>query len=188
VHSTTKFLSGHSDVTAGVLLGSHALLNPMAPWRSSLGPTPAPEVASLFLHSLTTLMVRVERQNANALAIATAMSEHSRVMRVLYPGLETFRGHPLARAQMSGFGGMMTLGLAGALEDVTRTIRRLRVLAIAPSLGGIERLATLPYTTSHHGLSPNDQISLGIIEARVRLLIGIEDAADWLGDLQQALR
>lgn len=187
VHSATKFLGGHSDITAGVLLGSRALLEPVAAWRSSLGQTPAPEVASLLMRSLSTLVVRVERQNTNALAIAEAMNRHRRVGRVLYPGLAEFPGHELACAQMSGFGGMLTLDLEGAAADATRMVDKLRLFAIAPSLGGVESLATLPYTTSHHGLSREERERRGITETMARLSIGIEDAADLIADLQQAL-
>jgi cystathionine gamma-synthase len=132
-------------------------------------------------------MVRVERQNANALTIAEAMNQHQRVRRVLYPGLQEFPGHELACAQMTGFGGMVTLDLKGAAKDAVRMVDKLRLFARAPSLGGVESLATLPYTTSHHGLSPADRIRRGITETMVRLSIGIEDAADLIADLQQAL-
>ncbi len=187
VHSATKFLGGHSDITAGALLGPRALLKPVAAWRSSLGQTPAPEVANLLVRSLATLVVRVERQNANALAIATVMSQHPRVERVLYPGLLGFPGHELACAQMNGFGGMLTLELAGSAADAARMVDKLRLFAIAPSLGGVESLATLPYTTSHHGLSREERTRRGISETMVRLSIGIEDSADLIADLRQAL-
>jgi cystathionine gamma-synthase len=186
-HSATKFLGGHSDITGGVLLGPKDLLAPATVWRSNLGQTPAPEVAHLLMRSLSTLMVRLERQNANALAIANVMSKHPRVRRVLYPGLEEFPGHRLARAQMNGFGGMLTLDLDDAAADAAYMIDKLRLFAIAPSLGGVESLATLPYTTSHHGLSPEERIRRGISETMVRLSIGIEEAADLIADLQQAL-
>jgi cystathionine gamma-synthase len=115
------------------------------------------------------------------------MSKHPRVRRVLYPGLEEFPGHRLARAQMNGFGGMLTLDLDDAAADAAYMIDKLRLFAIAPSLGGVESLATLPYTTSHHGLSPEERIRRGISETMVRLSIGIEEAADLIADLQQAL-
>lgn len=187
VHSATKYLGGHSDITAGVLLGARALLEPVAAWRSSLGQAPAPEVASLLGRSLSTLALRVERQNANALAIAEAMSQHPRVSHVLYPGLRDFPGHKLARAQMNGFGGMLTLDLAGTAGDAVRMVDRLRLFAIAPSLGGVESLATLPCTTSHHGLSAEDRARRGITDTLLRLSIGIEDSTDLIADLQQAL-
>jgi cystathionine gamma-synthase len=139
------------------------------------------------MRSLSTLVVRVERQNANALAIATVMSQHPRVERVLYPGLLGFPGHELACAQMNGFGGMLTLELAGSAADAARMVDKLRLFAIAPSLGGVESLATLPYTTSHHGLSREERTRRGISETMVRLSIGIEDSADLIADLRQAL-
>ena len=109
VHSATKYLGGHSDVTAGALMGSKELLDAVWPWRKNLGQTPAPETAALLARSLRTLVVRVNQQNASALAIARAMEAHPRVERVLYPGLESFPGYALAKQQMAGFGGMLTI-------------------------------------------------------------------------------
>jgi len=187
VHSATKYLGGHSDITAGALMGSKVLIDAVWPWRKNLGTTPAPETAALLARSLRTLVVRVQAQNASALAIARAMAAHPRVARVLYPGLEDFPGHALARRQMSGFGGMLTLEIAGDGAAASAVVDRLKLFAIAPSLGGVESLATQPVTTTHHGLEPAERARRGIGDTMIRLSVGLEDPQDLVDDLTQAL-
>ncbi len=188
VHSATKYLGGHSDITAGALMGSKALLDVVWPWRKNLGQTPAPETAALLARSLRTLVVRVRQQNISALAIARAMEAHPRVLRVLHPGLESFPGHPLAVRQMSGFGGMLTIEVEGDGTMAAAIVDRLRLFAIAVSLGGVESLATQPVTTTHHGLTPEERARRGISDAMIRLSVGLEDPQDLIDDLEQALR
>lgn len=175
-------LGGHSDLTAG------ALIDGVWNWRKNLGTTPAPETAALLARSLRTLVVRVRAQNGSALAIARAMEGHPRVARVLYPGLESFPGHALAARQMSGFGGMLTIELAGGGAAASAVVDRLRLFAITPSLGGVESLATQPITTTHHGLGPEERARRGIADGMIRLSIGLEDPEDLIADLLQALR
>lgn len=188
VHSATKYLGGHSDLTAGALMGAKALLDAVWPWRKNLGSTPAPETAALLARSLRTLVVRVRHQNASALAVARALEAHPRVARVLYPGLESFPGHALAARQMTGFGGMLTIVVAGDGASATAVVDRLALFAIAPSLGGAESLVTQPLTTTHHGLTPEDRTRRGIEDAMIRLSIGLEATQDLIDDLAQALR
>jgi len=187
MHSATKYLGGHSDITGGVLCGARRLLEPIAPWRKNLGQMLAPETAHLLARSLCTLSVRVERQNATALAIATMLAAHPRVLRVMYPGLPDFPGHALAAQQMSGFGGMLSFEIAGDGEDAARVVDRLRLITLAPSLGGVESLVTQPATTSHHDLSPEQRHQRGISDSLVRLSVGLEDSRDLIADLNQAL-
>lgn len=187
VHSATKYLGGHSDITAGALMGAKDLLLPVWNWRKNLGSMIAPEVASLLARSLRTLDVRVRRQNATAQAVAEAMRRHPRIGRVLYPGLPDFPGHALACRQMRGFGGMLTIEVAGDGAAATRVADRLRLFALAPSLGGAESLVTQPCTTTHHGLAPEERARRGISDAMLRLSIGLEDAVDLIADLEQAL-
>lgn len=191
VHSATKYLGGHSDLTAGALMGSQALLGPVWNWRKNLGQTPAPEIAALLSRSLATLPVRVARQNASAMRIAQAMQAHPGIARVLYPGLPDFPGHELAKRQMHGYGGMLTIEVRGGgvcgNNSATRVADRLRLFALAPSLGGVESLITQPCTTTHHGLSPEERARRGISDAMLRLSVGLEDAEDLIGDLDQAL-
>lgn len=187
VHSCTKYLGGHSDLTAGALMGSKELLGPVWNWRKNLGTTIAPEIAALLARSIRTLPVRVRQQNATAQAVAEAMQRHPRVRRVLYPGLPDFAGHALAKKQMSGFGGMLTIEVKGSGKDATRVADRLKLFALAPSLGGVESLVTQPCTTTHHGLTLEERTRRGISDAMLRLSIGLEDAADLIADLNQAL-
>ncbi|CAB1369349.1 trans-sulfuration enzyme family protein [Denitratisoma oestradiolicum] len=188
VHSATKFLGGHSDLTAGVLMGSKELLMPVWNWRKNLGSTISPETASLLSRSLRTLVVRVRQQNAAAQAVAEAMARHPGIARVFYPGLPEFSGHALAKAQMHGFGGMVTIEVKGDGDVAARVADRLGLFALAPSLGGAESLVTQPCTTTHHGLSAEERARRGISDAMLRLSIGLEDPADLIADLEQALR
>jgi cystathionine beta-lyase/cystathionine gamma-synthase len=187
VHSATKYLGGHSDVTAGAVMGPKALVEPIWNWRKNLGTAIAPETAALLLRSLRTLGVRVERQNASALAIAQAMARHPRVARVFHPGLPDSPGHAVARRQMRGFGGMVTLELALSGAQATAVVDRLRLFALAASLGGPESLAIQPAFSTHYGLGPEERARRGIGDNMVRLSIGLEDVADLLADLDQAL-
>lgn len=187
VHSATKYLGGHSDVTAGTLMGPKVLLDPVNQWRKSLGQMLAPETAALLLRSLRTLVVRVQRQNASAAALAQALRDHPRVRRVFYPGLPESPGHELARRQMSGFGGMLTIELEASFEQTALVVDRLRLFTIAPSLGGPESLVTLPVATSHHGMPAAERRRRGISDSMLRLSIGLEDPEDLIADLRQAL-
>lgn len=187
VYSATKFLGGHSDVTAGFLVGSADLITPVGGWRKNLGTTIAPEPAALLARSLRTLTIRVQAQNTSAQAIAEAMEADTRVAQVLYPGLPSFSGHKLAAEQMRGFGGILTIEVAGDQAATSRVADRLELFTLAPSLGGAESLATQPVTTTHHGLDPQERARRGITDSMIRLSVGLEDAADLIADLTQAL-
>lgn len=187
IHAATKYLGGHSDITAGALMGSDALLRPVWDWRRNLGQVLAPEVAALLSRSVRTLEVRVARQNVSAQRIAEAMAVHPAVRRVLYPGLAEFPGHTLARQQMSGFGGMLTLELDRDGPATTAAVDRLRLFLNAPSLGGVESLVTQPVTTTHFALSPGERARRGITDAMIRLSVGLEAVEDLLADLDRAL-
>ncbi len=186
-YSATKYLGGHSDITAGFVLGNAELVTPVWNWRKNLGTTPAPETAALLSRSLQTLTVRVQAQNASAQAIAEAMDVDPRVARVLYPGLKSFPGHELAARQMHGFGGILTIEVIGDGDAASQVADRLRLFTLAPSLGGTESLATQPVTTTHHGLSPDERARRGITDSMIRLSVGLEDTADLMADLDQAL-
>lgn len=187
VHSATKYLGGHSDLTGGALMGPKELIDPVAPWRKNLGQMMAPEIAALLSRSLRTLPLRVERQNKTAQAVAEAMRFHPKVARALYPGLPDFPQHDLAKSQMSGFGGMLTLEIDGTGEETTRFVDGLELFTIAASLGGPESLATQPMTTTHHGLTPKERKKRGITDSMVRFSIGMEAPEDLVDDLKNAL-
>ena len=188
MHSATKYLGGHSDLTGGALMASNSLLEPVRAWRKNLGQVAAPQICWLLERSLCTLVVRVERQNANASALAHALAKHPRVKRVLYPGLPDFPGHALAQKQMRGFGGMLTLEIDGTREQARKVVDNLKLIANAPSLGGVESLATQPVTTTHHDLSPEARARRGITDTMIRVSVGLESADDLIADLDQALQ
>lgn len=187
VHSTTKYLGGHSDITGGVLMGPKALLEPVWVWRKNLGQMMAPDVAFLLARSIRTLGVRVKMQNHNAMEVAKYLATHSKVKKVNYPGLPNFKGHEIANRQMKGFGGMLSFEYDGDARTTADMVDRLRLFSIAPSLGGVESLVTQPITTTHHGMLPEERKRRGITDNLVRLSIGLEDASDLISDLKNAL-
>ena len=187
IHSATKFLGGHSDITAGAIMGPKKWVEPVWPWRKNLGQTPSAETASLLSRSLRTLVVRVEKQNESAKAVAIAMSKHPKIKRVLYPGLETSPEYALAREQMTGFGGMMTLELKATRSETSAFVDRLQLFQLAPSLGGPESLVNQPVLLTHHGLGPEEHKRRGLTDSMVRVSIGLESPNDLIADLEQAL-
>lgn len=187
IHSTTKYLGGHSDLTGGVVIGPSALVQPIWGWRKNLGQMMAPEVAFLLARSLRTLAVRVRQQNETALAVAEFLRGHPRVRSVNYPGLPDFPGHEVARRQMRGFGGMVSFVFDGDASATAAVVDRLRIFTIAASLGGAESLVTQPITTTHHGMDPAERARRGIVDGMVRLSCGLEEADDLIADLRQAL-
>lgn len=186
-HSATKYLGGHSDLTAGVLTGPAEHLAPVAGWRKNLGQVIAPETAFLLARSLRSLPVRVRAQNDTAQAVAAFLATHPRVARVHYPGLATGEQKRIVDAQMRGGGGMLSAVLDADADQTAAVVDRLRLFAIAPSLGGVESLVTQPITTTHHGLDPAERAKRGIADSMVRLSVGLEDADDLIADLAQAL-
>lgn len=187
VHSATKYLGGHSDITAGVVMGSKKHIGEIWAWRKNLGQMPAPETASLLSRSIKSLVLRVKRQNETALQIATEIEKHPKIKKVLYPGLSSFAGHELAKKQMSGFGGMITIEVNGDYEQTVKVADSLKIFRIAPSLGSAESLCTQPVTTTHHGLAEDELQRRGISPSMIRLSVGFEDAEDLIADLDQAL-
>ena len=187
MHSATKYLNGHSDVTAGALAGSSVLLARIEKARRLVGGVLDPYAAYALGRGLKTLGVRVERHNANAMAVARWLSADPRVDDVYYPGLESHPDHALARRQMQGFGGMVCLDLGGSLERATRFFDRLRLISRAASLGGIESLCSLPVLTSQWGHSKEELAAAGVTAGMARLSIGLEHPDDLIADLDQAL-
>jgi cystathionine gamma-lyase len=192
VHSTTKYLNGHSDVIGGVaVVGNEAR---QAPWREQLaflqnavGAIGSPFDSFLVLRGIKTLALRMQRHCDNALALAEWLQAQPRVARVRYPGLASHPQHALARRQMQAYGGMISMHLATDLVGVRRFLERLRIFALAESLGGVESLAEHPAIMTHASLPPQIRAALGIDDGLVRLSVGVEDLADLRGDLQEAL-
>lgn len=187
IHSASKYLGGHSDLTAGAVMASAEMIHPIAQWRKNLGQILAPDTAALLSRSLRTLPVRIQQHNDNALAVAQAMSQHPAIKQVLYPGLPDFPGHSLARQQMNGYGGMLTIDIAGGKEQAAKVADNLQIFLLATSLGGVESLVSQPCVTSHHGISREERERHGITDGMLRLSVGLEDAHDLIADLQQAL-
>jgi cystathionine beta-lyase/cystathionine gamma-synthase len=188
MHSATKYLNGHSDVTAGVLAGPAGMIDQMLKVRKQIGTVLDPYAAYALGRGLKTLAVRVERQNANALVLARWLEKDSRVRTVYYPGLPSHPDHEIAARQMRGFGGMVCVDLGGGYERAARFFDRLLVFKRAASLGGVESLCSLPLLTSQWGHSPEELERAGVTDGMARLSVGLEDADDLIADLDQALR
>jgi cystathionine beta-lyase/cystathionine gamma-synthase len=187
MHSATKYLNGHSDVTAGALIGPASLLESMEKVRRMFGSVLDPYAAYALGRGLMTLAVRVERQNATAHAIAEWLSRDRRVEKVYYPGLPQHPDHEIARRQMRGFGGMVCVDLGGGYERAARFFDRLRMIQRATSLGGVESLCSLPVLTSQWGHSEEELREAGVTPSMARLSIGLEDPEDLIADLDRAL-
>jgi cystathionine gamma-lyase len=189
LHSATKYLNGHSDMVGGVVVvgENQDLADRLAFLQNAVGAIAGPFDSFLALRGLKTLALRMERHCANALAIAEHLARHKRVRRVHYPGLPSHPQHDLARRQMSGFGGMVTVELDGGLADAKRFLERVELFALAESLGGVESLIEHPAIMTHASLPPERRAALGIGDNLVRLSVGIEDVADLIADLDQAL-
>lgn len=187
VQSATKYLGGHSDVIAGVAAGSREHVGEITRLSRLYGPALDPHAAWLLDRGMRTLHVRVKRHNENALAVARWLESRPEVERVVYPGLESHPDHALASELMKGFGGMVSLVLAGGGPAADAFVGRLRLALGAPSLGGVETLVSQPRYTSHVGLSAEERAAQGIPDGFVRLSVGIEDAGDLIADFEQAL-
>ena len=187
VHSATKYLGGHSDLTGGALMGDPELVQRAWTWRKNLGQMMAPEVASLLARSIRSLVVRVHQHNHNAQTIAEFLEQHPRVVNVSYPGLASHPGHDTAARQMRGYGGMLSFVYDGDALETAAVVDKLRLFSIAASLGGVESLVTQPVTTTHHGMTEDERQRRGIVGGMVRLSCGLEDIEDLIADLTQAL-
>ena len=187
VHSTTKYIGGHSDVTGGVIVSSEALIERVWNHHIVAGAVLSPFDGWLLLRSLRTLGVRVERHNQNALALARFLESHPKVDRVNYPGLESHPQHELARRQMSGFTGLLSVELRGNYQSAKRFISSLKLVAYAVSLGGFESLVVHPAAMWSKHLSPDQLHSMGVSESLVRISVGLEDEGDLINDFAQAL-
>jgi cystathionine beta-lyase/cystathionine gamma-synthase len=187
MHSATKYLNGHSDVTAGVLAGRSTLIDEILKVRKQVGTVLDPAAAYALGRGLKTLSVRVERHNANALAVARWLDGDRRVQTVYYPGLDSHPDHAIARRQMRGFGGMVCIDLGGDYPRAARFFDRLQVFRRAASLGGVESLCSLPVLTSQWGHSDDELRRAGVTPGMARLSVGLEDPEDLIADLDQAL-
>jgi cystathionine gamma-synthase len=188
VHSATKYINGHNDLLAGVVCGSKELVNKIYEYRELVGPALDAHRASLLLRSLKTLALRVQRQNSNALAMARYLENHSKVVKVYYPGLESHPKHIVAKKQMEGgFGGVLSFEVEGGLHAVAQVLPRLRFAYMAANLGQVETIVGPPATTSHVECTEEERKEAGIPEGLIRYAVGIEDIDDLIADMYQAL-
>jgi cystathionine beta-lyase/cystathionine gamma-synthase len=188
VHSATKYLNGHSDVIGGVCVTrSKALAEQIGFLQNAIGSVPSAFDAFLVTRGLKTLAVRMERHCANAMLIAERLAKHPKVESVIYPGLASHPQHALAKRQMRGFGGMLSMRIKGGLAEARRFLERCELFALAESLGGVESLIEHPAIMTHASLPADVRASLGITDNLVRLSVGIEDVDDLVADLEHAL-
>jgi cystathionine gamma-lyase len=189
VHSTTKYINGHSDVVSGAIVAKNpALAERIGYLQNALGTCAGPQDCFLVLRGVKTLALRMDEHNRNALAIAQWLAVHPKVARVLHPGLASHPQHALALAQMGGFGGTFSVRIAAAREGVFRLLGGLQLFTLAESLGGVESLIDHPATMTHASIPEEVRLQIGISDDLIRLSVGIEDCADLIADLEQALR
>ena len=188
VHSATKYLGGHSDLIGGTLVVNRDdLYEQLAFLQNAIGGVPGPMDAWLVLRGLKTLAVRMREHDRNARQVATFLSTHPRVERVFYPGMPDHPQRELARRQMSGFGGMISFEVKGGLESARKVVERTQLFTLAESLGGVESLIELPAVMTHASIPAETRRSHGVTDGLIRISVGLEDVADLISDLDQAL-
>jgi len=189
VHSATKFLCGHSDAMGGLLAGKKDLVKKVYSFREINGGSLQSTPAYMIARGMKTLELRIERQNSSALQIARYLEKHPKIESVFYPGLESHKGHAIAKSQMTaGFGGILSFSIKGGFDPVRKFLPKLRFVHLAASLGSISTLAGPPRTTSHVELTEQQRALLGIPEGLIRYSVGIENVNDLLEDLETAFK
>jgi cystathionine gamma-synthase len=187
LHSATKYLGGHNDLLAGAVCGDAGLLSALRDFRGVIGGVLDPHSAYLLVRGMKTLALRVQRQNATALAIARFLEQHPAVERVFYPWLPSHPDHEIARAQMQGGGGVVSFLIAGALDEASKVVDACKIASMAPSLGGVETLIEQPALMSFYEKTTEERLAIGIRDNLIRLSVGIEEEKDLIADLAQAL-
>ncbi len=189
VHSTTKFINGHSDSVGGALMLSNQEIYTRLKFnQNAIGAILSPFDSYLVLRGIKTLAIRMERHNYNAMKIAKYLETHPKVRKVNYPGLESHPQHELAKKQMSGFGGVLSFEIDGELEEVKKFLRNLKIFSLAESLGGVESLIEHPATMTHAYLSKEEREKIGITDSLIRISVGLEDVDDLIEDLDNAFK
>jgi cystathionine gamma-lyase len=187
VHSTTKYLGGHSDVIGGAVIGRSDLLEPIKFYQNAAGGVPGPFDAYLTLRGLKTLAVRMDKHCANARMLADWLAKQPQVNRIYFPGLDSHPGHEVAKRQMRDFGGMISFGIRGGGPAARKFLTHTRLFSLAESLGGVESLVCYPATMTHASIPAEIRSARGIDDGLIRLSVGIEDAGDLEEDLRTAL-
>ena len=188
IHSCTKYLAGPNDILGGAVLGRASLIGEIRALHKGFGGVLDPPCCYLLVRGLKTFVLRVERQNASAMKAARFLEGHPLVKKVYYPGLESHRHHDIAKAQMDGYGGVVTFDIKGGLAMAKRFLDSLKLCFIAPSFGGVETLITHPATITYYRETRRARYELGITDTLIRLALGVEDADDIIADLDQALK
>lgn len=189
VHSTTKYLGGHSDIVGGgIVVSDQKLYERLSFFQNAVGAVPGPMDCWLVLRGIKTLALRMERHCQNALKIGRYLENHPKVARVLYPGLSSHPQHQLARKQMSGFGGMISVELRGDFESAEKFIRSTNLFALAESLGGVESLICHPATMTHASIPREERLKAGFKDELIRLSVGVENVDDLIEDLENAFK
>jgi cystathionine gamma-synthase len=187
VHSATKYLGGHNDLMAGVVVGKPDLIQAIRDHQGMFGALASPFTAYMLIRGLKTFAVRMRHQNASGQRIAEFLEAHPKVERVWYPGLASHPAHAIAKKQMRGFGSLISFTVTGSLSDASRVVDACEIPYLAPSLGGPESLIEQPALMSYYDKSPEERGALGIRENLIRMSIGLESADDLIADLDQAL-
>jgi len=187
MHSGTKYLAGHSDLICGVIAGRHEWMERIWETRTTLGNCMDPHASWMLVRGLKTLAVRVARHNENAQRVAEFLSEHAKVRRVHYPFLRSHPQYGVARQQMRGGGGVVSFEVEGTGEDARRVSEGMRLFTLAPSLGSVESVVSIPVLTSHAMIPAEERAKMGVTEQMIRLSVGIENADDLIADLEHAL-
>jgi cystathionine gamma-lyase len=188
VHSSTKYIGGHSDVLGGsVLLNDETYYQQIAYRQNAVGAVLSPFDSYLTLRGIKTLSLRMEQHQKNALEIARFLEKHPKIDKVIYPGLESHPQHELAKEQSSGFGGVLSFEMKGNIEDAERFLERLKLFALAESLGGVESLIELPSVMTHASIAKEVREKVGITDTLIRVSVGIEDVEDLINDIKNAL-
>ena len=187
LHSTTKYMNGHSDSLGGVVVAARKDdVDHLAFVQNAVGAILSPFDSWLLLRGTKTLALRMERHNTNAIALAAFLSKHPKAQKLYYPGLPEHPGHELAKKQMTGFGGMLSFDM-GSLKAAQTVLESVRVFSLAESLGGVESLISHPATMTHASIPVEDRLRFGVTEGLIRLSVGVEDVEDLQADLDQAL-
>jgi cystathionine beta-lyase/cystathionine gamma-synthase len=187
LHSGTKYFGGHADIICGIATGRRDLIDQIHNLRTTLGCCMDPHAAFLLLRGIKTLAVRVERQNQSALRIAEFLSQHPKVARVHYPMLRAHPQYELAKKQMAGAAGVLSFEVEGTGADARRVTEALHLFTLAPSLGGVESLVSIPVLTSHAMIAPEARRKMGVTDQMIRLSVGIENVDDLIADLEKGL-
>jgi len=187
IHSATKYLAGHNDILAGVVLGNKIMVSAVREYQGIIGSILDPHACYLLLRGLKTFPLRMARQNDNGMKLASFLDNHLHIGKVYYPGLEGHESHNIAVKQMSGFGGVISFEVDGSIDDTSRLVDAVEIPYIAPSLGGVESLIEQPALMSFYDLSPEEREEVGMKNNLIRYSCGVEEADDLIRDLEQAI-